>query len=536
MKLFSFFRKGKISKLEEDADLEHAYALMDRISNYIKHKDYLRASEGYVELEKLYKELKVGKGEIYKKCLELRHKLDALTKSPPIINIEVKEVVDKPDFEDRELSEEELLKYKKENETLHLELKELKEQLITRENVLEDLKKRIDNERKQSDETVKELKNEVDDLRDIKEKYEKEIKKIRDMYEKEIERLNIEIGRLETEKGSVEKPMFFEFFARSKKPEEEVSKADKGFNEGSKEEEKSSIKGILFSKFIAKKEKPKADIPKRSKVAEEVPEELPRLDFEKEIKVEETKDNGFRWVKIGIPGVDDLIVNGIPKGSSVLVAGGPGSGKTTLCLQTVNYGANNGERCLYLTFEEEKKNLVRHMKDFGWDPEKLEKKGLLIINKMDPFEISRNVEALLAKASGELMINLNEIEGIIPAGFKPDRIVLDSLSAVAAAFSGREEGYRIYIEQLFDLFKRIGATSFLITEIEQDTARYSRSGVEEFLADVVISMYNIRKGSVRVNAIEIIKIRGTDFKKKVVPFKMVSGVGIEVYPQEEIFA
>ena len=142
----------------------------------------------------------------------------------------------------------------------------------------------------------------------------------------------------------------------------------------------------------------------------------------------------------------------------------------------------------------------------------------------------------MAKASGELVIELDELEGIIPEGFKPDRIVLDSLSAVAAAFTGKEEGYRIYIEQLFKLFKRIGATSFLITEVEQDAGKYSRSGVEEFLADVVICLHSIMKGSSKVNAIEIIKIRGTDFKKRLVPFKILSKKGIEVYPQEEIFA
>jgi KaiC/GvpD/RAD55 family RecA-like ATPase len=241
------------------------------------------------------------------------------------------------------------------------------------------------------------------------------------------------------------------------------------------------------------------------------------------------------WVKTGVPGFDELITNGIPRGNSVLISGGPGTGKTTFCLQVLKAAAEKGEKCLYLTFEEESFRLKQHMTSYGWNPDKLEKEGTLVIKRLQPFELSRTVEALLAKASGELIIELDEIEGIIPKGFKPERIVLDSLSAVAAAFIGKEEGYRIYIEQLFNLFKFIGATSFLITEIEQDTNRYSKSGVEEFLADAVFVFYNIRQKSVRLNALEILKIRGTPHQKKIVPFRIISNQGIVVYPREEVF-
>ena len=240
-------------------------------------------------------------------------------------------------------------------------------------------------------------------------------------------------------------------------------------------------------------------------------------------------------IKVGVPGFDELVTHGIPKGSSVLISGGPGSGKTTFCLQVVKQAADKGEKCLYLTFEEDPVKLKQHMKSYGWDPVKLEKEGKLIIRKMQSFDLSRSIEALLAKASGELIIELDEIEGIIPKDFKPDRIVLDSLSAVAAAFTGKEEGYRIYIEQLFSLFKRIGATSFLITEIEQETTKYSRSGIEEFLADAVFVFYNIRQKNVRLNALEILKVRGTPHQKKIVPFKIISDQGMVVYPQEEVF-
>ena len=51
---------------------------------------------------------------------------------------------------------------------------------------------------------------------------------------------------------------------------------------------------------------------------------------------------------------------------------------------------------------------------------------------------------------------------------------------------------RIYIEQLFRFLEGSGATSFLITETEQIPKIFSRSGVEEFLADGVIVLYNLK--------------------------------------------
>ncbi len=242
-----------------------------------------------------------------------------------------------------------------------------------------------------------------------------------------------------------------------------------------------------------------------------------------------------KYIKTGITGFDELIQEGIPQGSCVLLCGGAGTGKTTFSLQILNNSAEKGEKCLYLTFEEEPAKLRSHMKNYGWDPVKLEKQGLLRIKKMQAFEISRCVEALLAKASGELIINIDELDGIIPNDFRPDKIVLDSLSAVSAAFIGKEEGYRIYIDQLFTMFKDIGATSFLISEVEENTSKYTKSGVEEFLADGVFVLYNLRQKNVRIQAIEIIKIRGTDFQKKIVPFKIIAKKGIVVFPKEDPF-
>jgi len=245
------------------------------------------------------------------------------------------------------------------------------------------------------------------------------------------------------------------------------------------------------------------------------------------------KDKKDKWIQTGITGFDDLLEKGIPKGTSTLICGGPGSGKTIFGLQTLIYGASHGEKCLYMTFEESEVRLRKHMHDFGWNPEELEKKGKLVIKRYDPFTITRQVEALLAKAKGELLIDVKPV--LFPEKFKPDRIILDSLSAISAAFVGKEETYRIYIEQLFKLFEELDATSFLISESSEIPVKLTSSGVEEFLADGVILMYNIQRGNVRENAIEILKLRGAKHQKKVVAMEIISGKGVEVYPEQEVF-
>ena len=238
------------------------------------------------------------------------------------------------------------------------------------------------------------------------------------------------------------------------------------------------------------------------------------------------------YVRTGIEGLDALIEKGIPKGTTILVAGGAGSGKTILCLQILNYHAKHGEKCLYMSFEESENRLREHMHDFGWDPEALEKKGSLKIQRFNPFDITRSVDALLMKAKGELLIEVDPV--ILPQGFKPDFIVVDSLTAIASAFTGKEDSYRIYIEQLFLFFEKIGATAFLVTETKQVPTVFSTTGVEEFLADGVFVLYSITRGNVSEYAAEVLKLRGARHHKKIVAMQITDN-GIFIYPEQEVF-
>ncbi|RME54157.1 hypothetical protein D6777_04695 [Candidatus Woesearchaeota archaeon] len=240
-----------------------------------------------------------------------------------------------------------------------------------------------------------------------------------------------------------------------------------------------------------------------------------------------------QYIKTGIEGFDDLLEKGIPRGNTILIAGGAGSGKTIFCLQTMYNKAKKGHKCLYMSFEEPEERLKQHLRDFKMEPEKYIKKGLIKIQRFNPFDISRSVDALLTKAKGELLIDVEPV--LLPSGFKPDFIFLDSLTAIASAFTGKEDSYRIYIEQLFRFFEQMDATTFLITETEQIPKIFSPTGVEEFLADGVVVLYNFKRGIRRENAIEILKLRGANHEKKIVTMQILPGIGIKVFPQQEIY-
>lgn len=237
-------------------------------------------------------------------------------------------------------------------------------------------------------------------------------------------------------------------------------------------------------------------------------------------------------IKTGIPGFDDMVEKGIPRGYSILLSGGCGTGKTIFCLQSMRYACSRGEKCLYISFEESPERLKRHMKNFGWNPEKLENEGLMRIIRLDSFSVSRDVEALFHKAKGELMIE-KEILEMVPKDFKPDRIFIDSITALAVAFSNREDAYRFYVEQFFRYLETHGTTTFLISETEEAPDKLSISGVEEFLADGVIILYHLLKGSFRQRAVEILKMRGTSHMRGLIPFD-IEKKGIMAYPTKKL--
>ncbi len=273
---------------------------------------------------------------------------------------------------------------------------------------------------------------------------------------------------------------------------------------------------------------------KINKVVKKLKKEF--LDKEKRtVKGEINGENKF--FKTGIKGFDALFSSncGIPKGAAVLVEGGPGSGKTLFCLTTLNNLCNMGKKGLYMSFEESEESLIQHMENFNWKPREHIKKGLLRIKRFDAIDVSRSIEALLSAAKKELLIEVDPV--FFPEDFDPDFVVIDSLTSIASAFSGQESRFRIYMEQLFRYLEAHKITNFLIREVSSPshvgTTFKEQGEAVSFLSDGIIVIYNVIYDSgERGAAIEILKMRGTEFKKRIVELKIINGKGLEINPEK----
>jgi len=244
------------------------------------------------------------------------------------------------------------------------------------------------------------------------------------------------------------------------------------------------------------------------------------------------------YLRTGIDGLDNMMLHGIPVGSAILVEGGPGSGKTLLCLQVGMNVCKAGKKVLYMSFEEREDRLRDHMKQFGFDTAPYEKKGLLMIKRFNALDIARSVEALLSEAKKELLIDVQPV--LIPSDFEPDLVLIDSLTSISSAFSGEKYRFRIYMEQLFRYLETHNITSFLIRETPNPTHIGSDIGAGDeeavsFLSDGILAIYNVLyENGTRGRAIEIFKLRGEGFARKLVELKIELDSGVNVFPDDVI--
>jgi len=235
-----------------------------------------------------------------------------------------------------------------------------------------------------------------------------------------------------------------------------------------------------------------------------------------------------------IRGFDLLFAEGgIPRGNSVLVAGGTGTGKSTFCRQICYNLVSQGKNCMYVSFEESISRIERSMNVFGWDARKHIDEGRLLIQKINPLDILRMKFGSISGSGSATELSYKIKPLIIPKEFHPEVIVVDSLTAIISASITKEKNYRVYLQQLFNFFEETGATSFLVTETEPMPTRFSDTGIEEFLADGIIVLYNIQRGDRRENAIEVLKMRYSNHQKKIFAMEITSE-GMKIYPDRQV--
>ncbi len=227
-------------------------------------------------------------------------------------------------------------------------------------------------------------------------------------------------------------------------------------------------------------------------------------------------------ISSGIPGLDGLVSGGFPKGASVLVSGGTGTGKTLFGLQFLYAGAKTEKSPgLYVTLETSTTNLAWDMESFNWDFKALQDLELLKIYRMkfsaesvDDFE--REVQTQL-----EVVARTVKELGI-------QRLVLDSTTAFSA-FVQEKGRLRYLLFELSSALKDTGATTILTAETGGQRDQYSAYGVEEFVADGIIALYFTPPN----RSLFVRKMRGTSHSKKVHPLE-IGAKGVEVKANDEV--
>jgi len=217
------------------------------------------------------------------------------------------------------------------------------------------------------------------------------------------------------------------------------------------------------------------------------------------------------------PGTDERILTGVPsldtlfkgksgigyvRGSTVLISGTAGTGKTSLASAFAVESCHRGERCLYLSYEESAGQLVQNMSSIGFDLDALIHKGLLKIVSTRPSFFG------LEKHLLDLYKLIEE--------FKPKSVVIDPLTSLLA--EGNQREIHSMVTRMIDLLKSKGITG-LFTSLVGSTAQNDSSGEigVSSLIDTWIVTRELEEvvGKRRIRGLYIVKSRGTNHSSDV---------------------
>ena len=214
----------------------------------------------------------------------------------------------------------------------------------------------------------------------------------------------------------------------------------------------------------------------------------------------------------GVPRLDHMLGGGVFRGSTTLVTGVAGTGKTSLGAHMVHGACQRGERALWILFEESPAQVLRNMRSLGLDLQPWVNAGLLRIWAARPSAFG--LEAHLA-ALNQLIEETS-----------PSVVVLDGIGGLAAGVTGSEV-YSMVARQL-DLLKS-GGTSTMATSRgrEDESATVSISS----LVDNWLLLRNVETNGERNRLLFVLKCRGTAHSNQVREFVLTDhGVElVEVY-------
>jgi circadian clock protein KaiC len=198
-------------------------------------------------------------------------------------------------------------------------------------------------------------------------------------------------------------------------------------------------------------------------------------------------------ISSGVPRLDTMLGGqGFYRGTTILVSGTAGTGKTSLSASFVDAACRRGERCLYFSFEESQSQLIRNMRSIGLNLDQWTKKNLL------QFHSSR------ATFYG-LEMHLAIIHKIVQE-FQPKVVVLDPIGSLIAA--GNQRDAHTMMIRLIDFLKQRKITAFL-TNLTSGGEALERTDVEiSSIVDTWLFMRDIELDGERNRALYVLKSRG----------------------------
>ena len=216
----------------------------------------------------------------------------------------------------------------------------------------------------------------------------------------------------------------------------------------------------------------------------------------------------------GVPGLDDLLGGGVERGSSALILGPAGTGKSLVAVNFAVSAVARGEKAALFIFDEELGLLFDRVKALGVDLQALSDGGDLIVQQVDAAELSPGeFTAKVRRCVDELSIKT---------------VVVDSLNGYQAAMP-QEQFLTLHVHELLQYLNRQGATTFL-TVAQHGLIGDMKAPVDvTYLADTVILLrYFEATGEVR-RALSVIKKRSGTHEKTIREFE-IDGRGITVGP------
>ncbi|RME78920.1 MAG: hypothetical protein D6769_03725 [Methanobacteriota archaeon] len=224
-------------------------------------------------------------------------------------------------------------------------------------------------------------------------------------------------------------------------------------------------------------------------------------------------------ITTGIDGLDEMLQGGIPKNRHVAIFGGPGTGKTTLGMQFLYHGAQKGEKGLYVSLEEPPEQIIENVKAVfpSWSSniDSMISNSSLFIKKPEHYTLDSLIET-----TESTIVDSNVT-----------RLVIDSSTVVEAFFATKEE-YRKNIVEFMNLLKTLDASVLFLVEAHSAEMDITYK-LEHYIMDGIINVYNLQRGSSRVRALEVYKMRATNHSPNLVPLR-ITPEGIKVFPTEKV--